>query len=81
MSEARYPDHVKTVLLKSKVGPTSVTVSGPIFFDNAQTKLKVDFTLDEDCRERVPLEWWNQMQNEWFDRTANLRYKEAFNEY
>jgi hypothetical protein len=72
---------MKQVTLKSRFGPTGFTVrkrvtnpDGSYFFD----KLRIDFELENDCREKVPVESWEEVENQWFDRDSNLKFKDAF---
>lgn len=74
-----YPDWVKTVMLKAK-GPVTITVTGPILYPDRMTKAQIDFSLEEDCRELVPVDWWEQHRGEWLDRNQNLKYQDYFHE-
>lgn len=74
-----YPDWVTTVRLKAK-SPVTITVTGPLLYPDRMTKAQIDFSLEEDCRELVPVEWWEQHKSEWLDRNQNLRYKDFFTE-
>ena len=66
---------MKTVLLKSKCGPTGFT-HRPTSYE----KMSFDFNLENDCRCRVPSELWERLKNEFFDRRTRLTYKEVFTE-
>lgn len=66
---------MKTVLLKSKVGPTKLRHGDP-FSQDRQPDFVADFSLDNDCRAPVPEWWWDQMQGQQFQ--DGLTYREAF---
>lgn len=68
---------METVLLKSKVGPTKIRHGDPNSQDR-QPEFVADFSLENDCRAKVPEWWWEQMQGQPFDRNLNLTYREAF---
>lgn len=69
-------DELKTVLLKSRVGPCQFTIHDPPWAPGLS--MTVEFSIDRDCRERVPVHWWEQQKEEYMDRVTGLKYKEAF---
>lgn len=71
---------METVTLKYRFGSTQVTWRPMKFVDGIPRYEKhiFDWNLDNDSRLAVPLEWWDSMQNEYFNRRDNIKFKEAF---
>jgi len=72
---------MKQVTLKSRFGSTGFTVRKKIFQPDGSyfyDRLRITFDYANDCREKVPLESWEEVENQWFDRENNLKFKDAF---
>jgi hypothetical protein len=41
---------------------------------------RYDWTLDNNCTVSMPVDDWEALKNEFFDRRTGLRYTEAFKE-
>ena len=66
------------VRLKSRVGPTALTIRIAEPTTLQYTLHKVEFSIDNSCTDNVPESWWNEQQEQFLDRSQNLKYKEAF---
>lgn len=64
---------MSTVTLKSKYGPVYF-IDRPSPFE----KNEYNFSLDNDCRCRVPASVWEKLKERYFDKSLGLKYKEAF---
>lgn len=73
-----YGDGEKWVRLKSRVGPHHVTVRHHNERTLQDTVTHLDFSIDNSCIDTAPISWWEANQDNYLDRTNNLKYKEAF---
>ena len=68
---------METLRLKSRVGPTKLRC-GNVLSNSRTPDWVANFSLDNDCTAEVPSEWWEHVNDQFFDRKLNLRYREAF---
>lgn len=66
--------------LKSKVGPTSITIRKMVKHDRGveYSKLPVRFSIDNSCIADVPPDWWEEVRDEYFDRSRSWKYRDVF---
>lgn len=65
--------------LKSRVGAVEFTRRTRIEHERGTTyeMRTYRFNFDNDFKAKVPSDVWSDLENEWLDRSANLKYKEA----
>ena len=65
---------MKTVILKAKQ-PTALTWH----YSPNRPGIRYEFSLDNDCRCEVPVEFWEGIRDSLFDQREKIRYHEFFN--
>lgn len=68
------------ILLRSRVGPVEFTRRVMIKHESGNQYLAPQtyrFDLDNGFKNTVPSQVWDELQNEFLDRKANLKYREA----
>ncbi len=67
---------METVRLKSRVGPTGVTIRKQL--ENGRiVKREYHWNLDNSCITVMLREDWEALEDGFLDKKANLRYKDA----
>lgn len=46
--------------------------------DGQYVKEQYHWHLENGCIQELPKDYWEILENDWLDRTTNLRYKDAF---
>jgi hypothetical protein len=68
---------MEQVLLKSRIGPMTITYR-PLDKMGVPQKSVFEWGFDNDFKCAVPLTWWNDVESQVMDRKTNLKYSEAF---
>jgi len=75
---------MKAVVLKSKVGPmvgwTAMRQFTDEYGNQRHKKTVYDFSTEKDCRETVPLDYWEEIRDEFYDRKEHIKYRDLVKE-